>query len=559
LETIVDLPFISNTFTIRRFHAGVVGPGWQCPSHFHRSFELLHCWEGEVTEWLDDQPVSFKGGDWLLIPPGVKHKTLNGGSNHFTYLSLLFDTDETQLRKTLQSLTSFFVNKEQANLTKIPTYINLLDQFILQNLLGSNVNSSAGKLEIQLGFQSCILLILNELIPCIANNKEPLRSSDQKANLYEITVANQIEQWLIQSIHDPTFTITFISNQIGIHRNRILQLFSKVYGCSPKQYVSKKKLLFIKEQLMQTDRSMESIAFEFGFSSLSHFSRQFKRWTGQAPSVYRPKHGVKDAIRMTVKTEEYIYKQVDGAELAIRVYFPPDRDHGSRPAVVFYFGGGWQGGTIEQFAPHSEFLASQGFIAATPEYRIRSKHNTTPFESVEDAKDALHWIWLHSRELGIDPHRIAVAGGSAGGHLAACTAILQGGVSGSPAVHHIPKAVVLFNPVCDTSERGFGSERLGARKLELSPLHNVTEGLPPTIVFHGTADQTVPYDNAVEFVAKLQEHGNTSRLVSYEGRGHGFFNKGRSEGDRDYLDTRDRMHDFLKEMLHSVRGEGITR
>jgi len=243
-----------------------------------------------VTEWLDDQAVPFKGGDWLLIPPGVKHKTLNGSSNHFTYLSLLFDTDETQLRKTLQSLTAFFVNKELAELTKLPVYINMLDQFILQNLLGPKDNNSTSKLEIQLGFQSSILLILNELILCIADNKEPLRSSSQNANLYEITIANQIEEFLIQSIYDPTFTITFISNELGIHRNRVHQLFSKVYGCSPKQYVSKKKLLLVKEQLMQTERSIESIAFEFGFSSLSHFSRQFKRWTGQAPSAYQPKH-----------------------------------------------------------------------------------------------------------------------------------------------------------------------------------------------------------------------------------------------------------------------------
>jgi len=252
---------------------------------------------------------------------------------------------------------------------------------------------------------------------------------------------------------------------------------------------------------------------------------------------------------MTVQTEEYVYKQINGVELALRVYFPPDGKSGNHPAVVFYFGGGWQNGTIEQFAPQSEFLASRGFIAATPEYRVYAKHQTTPFASVEDAKDALHWIWQHGRELGIDPNRIAVAGGSAGGHLAACTAILPDEAFGSSMAQQIPKAMVLFNPVCDTSERGFGSEKLGDRKLELSPLHNVTNGVPPTIVFHGTADKTVPYGNAVEFAGKMQEYGNPCTLVPYEGRGHGFFNKGKSEGDQDYLDTRDRMYVFLKENL----------
>jgi acetyl esterase/lipase len=250
---------------------------------------------------------------------------------------------------------------------------------------------------------------------------------------------------------------------------------------------------------------------------------------------------------MTIETKDFIYKKVDNAELVIRFFFPQDLDpQEKRPAVIFFFGGGWEHGTIDRFAPQSRYAASHGFIAATPEYRIRSKHQTTPFESVEDAKDALDWVRRHSDELNIDAERIAVGGGSAGGHLAACTAMLKDRNYDRNEVFRIPKALVLFNPVCDTSENGYGHDRLGERKLELSPYHHITPGLPPSIIFHGTADKVVPYSNAVNFCTKMQLAGNDCTLITYEGRGHAFFSV---EGIIDHQDTLDRMFHFLKRVL----------
>ncbi len=250
---------------------------------------------------------------------------------------------------------------------------------------------------------------------------------------------------------------------------------------------------------------------------------------------------------MTIETKTVVYKKVNDAELVIRIYFPKNNNAGlKKPAVLFFFGGGWSGGTIEQFAPQSIFLASQNFVCCTPEYRVASRHHTTPFASVEDAKDAVYWVWQHSTQLGIDAARIAVSGGSAGAHLAACTAMLQSNEFDVGQIYKIPGAMVLFNPVCDTSENGFGRKLIGERSLEISPFHHIEENLPPTLIFHGTDDSIVPFASTAAFCARMKEFGNDCTLIAYPGRSHGFFNKPAGQDNEDYTDTLNRMHDFLK-------------
>ena len=81
--------------------------------------------------------------------------------------------------------------------------------------------------------------------------------------------------------------------------------------------------------------------------------------------------------------------------------------------IVYFFGGGWANGTPLQFYRECDYYSSKGMTAITVDYRIRSIDGTSPFESIEDAKDAMRWIRSHASELNIDPERIA-AGGCAG-------------------------------------------------------------------------------------------------------------------------------------------------
>lgn len=243
---------------------------------------------------------------------------------------------------------------------------------------------------------------------------------------------------------------------------------------------------------------------------------------------------------------EYIYKSIGEIQLKLKVYFPENwTREDRRSAIIFYFGGGWRGGKIDQFQPQCEYLASLGMVAVTPEYRVKSKHGTTPFQAVEDAGDALRWVFDHSEDLGIDRNRIAVGGGSAGAHLAACTAILRNHLRGSEEIWKIPKALVLFNPVTNTTEIGYGSNIIGDRAKDLSPVHHILPGLPPTIIFHGTADLTVPFKNSEDFCELMKKNGNECELIQYEGQAHGFFNM-REGQEKFYRDTIERTEQFLR-------------
>ncbi|MDF2662227.1 MAG: transcriptional regulator, AraC family protein, partial [Paenibacillus sp.] len=85
-------------------------------------------------------------------------------------------------------------------------------------------------------------------------------------------------------------TITELAGRLGMSRTQFTKIFAKVYGISPRQYVSQQKMNAAKLLLMNTDAPIGEIAERLGFASFNHFSRQFRRWSGQPPSYYRPKY-----------------------------------------------------------------------------------------------------------------------------------------------------------------------------------------------------------------------------------------------------------------------------
>ena len=124
------------------------------------------------------------------------------------------------------------------------------------------------------------------------------------------------------------------------------------------------------------------------------------------------------------------YKQVGQGDLSLHVFKPEKNWKGEKqPAIVYFYGGGWSLGTPLQFYRECAWYASKGMVAVSAEYRISYLHHTTPFESLEDAHDAIAWLRKHAEELNIDTSRIVAAGASAGGHLAAATGIIRSPIS----------------------------------------------------------------------------------------------------------------------------------
>jgi acetyl esterase/lipase len=229
-----------------------------------------------------------------------------------------------------------------------------------------------------------------------------------------------------------------------------------------------------------------------------------------------------------VDAEERVYKSTPQGELKLHIWSPKS-DGKDRPCIVFFFGGGWHSGTYRQFARQSEYLASRGMVAASAEYRIRKVHKTTPDVCVEDAKSAIRWVRAHAKELGIDSSKVIAAGGSAGGHLAAATALLPGfDADGDDlSISAIPNAMVLYNPGTNPSLSGRSVVRSKEGKditKAISPALFLDKKTPPAILFYGTED-TNGLAQGVEYSDKARELGLDVELWLASGQPHGFFNE----------------------------------
>lgn len=266
-------------------------------------------------------------------------------------------------------------------------------------------------------------------------------------------------------------------------------------------------------------------------------------------------------IHITAQTivadKQIQYKVINGDSLHLHV-FEPETSKKQTAAIVFFFGGGWSNGSPKQFYQQSNYLASRGILAVCAEYRINKKHGTTPFESVEDGKSAIRWLRQHAKELNIDPNKIVAAGGSAGGHIALCTALIIGFENSNEAIiSSMPNAVIAYNPVLDTTEKGYGAKKVTGRETEISPCHQVKKNMPPMLVFHGKEDKTVPYENAVRFNSLMQLAGNTSKLISYDNVGHGFFNGNffRKNNDNTYFNKTMYETDLFLKKMNYIKGK----
>lgn len=232
---------------------------------------------------------------------------------------------------------------------------------------------------------------------------------------------------------------------------------------------------------------------------------------------------------VAVKHEDRIYKTTPQGELKLHFALPTDwKPTDKRPAIVFFFGGGWKSGSYVQFIAQNDYFASRGMVAASADYRIESIHHTTPDKCVEDAKSAVRYLRQHASELGIDPNKVVASGGSAGGHIAACTALVDAfdAESDDKSISAKPNAMVLFNPALNIDE--LAAQRNASaddktRAEAITPNRFINAGVPPAIMFFGADDALI--QGAHGYLAKAKPLGLRAELWVAGGQAHGFFNR----------------------------------
>lgn len=229
-----------------------------------------------------------------------------------------------------------------------------------------------------------------------------------------------------------------------------------------------------------------------------------------------------------------VYKNADGIDLHINIFFPDNYDKkGKLPMIVYFFGGAFIHGSPTQYTEHCKYFASRGMVAATADYRVISRNNCTAIECVKDAKSCMRWLRKNADSLGIDANKIIMGGGSAGGFLCVASAMNNPEFeenTDDKSISCVPDAMVLINPVVNSEEFEFRIKKFPGKAEEINPLKHITSGLPPAIVFHGTDDDMSAFKFIEEFTEAYKKAGNEIQLHAYEGQKHGFAQRNKNDG-----------------------------
>ncbi|HEX4414632.1 MAG TPA: alpha/beta hydrolase [Lacipirellulaceae bacterium] len=232
------------------------------------------------------------------------------------------------------------------------------------------------------------------------------------------------------------------------------------------------------------------------------------------------------------------YSNPDNQHLQLNIASP--RGDGPFPAVLCIHGGGFRAGTRDGYDGLIKKLAEHGYVAATVTYRLAPKYQFPA--AVFDVKAAVRWMRANAREYKIDPDRIGVTGGSAGGHLAQFLGVtadqkqFEGDGGNLDQSSRVACVVNFYGPSDFTKSYGksvdaaevlplfLGGDVEHARKrhIEASPLYWVTPDAAPTLCVHGTKDNYVAFEQAEWIVERLKAAGVEAELLKMEGAGHGF-------------------------------------
>ncbi len=275
----------------------------------------------------------------------------------------------------------------------------------------------------------------------------------------------------------------------------------------------------------------------FGNDINSNSNKQLQQQRTKIPKISYTLSG-KELMSLS---EKILYKKTPQEDMYLYLLRPDRKTKKALPAIIYFTGGGWVNGNVDSQIANAAWFRDHGIVGITADYRVKSRHGTTPLECIHDAKSAVRYVRAHAKELGINPEKIIVAGGSAGGHIAACTSISEGDEPGEDlTISSKGNALVLHNPVLG---KGFGMEFFKEHP-EFSPILHVNKGWPPTIISCGTADKTTPFAVAQKFTQLMTLSGNVCELIPVKDADHSC---DWPVSNPNFLPTLTRMTNFLVE------------
>lgn len=278
-------PDLQAAFHIFAAHWRKVNQDWQYPVHTHPMFEINVVLSGEQHMSVANKSYVQQSGDILFIRPGVEHSSLGSKSSHdMTYYCLHFDIDDLTLRRALLTIDAVSLSGDTPELRAIRS---ALDVIINSSILSESNDTHRNRL-ITL---HASLQLLTALSGWVLSEMPLIAVTEATENT--VALANAIEGLLQESVSTAAVTgergdgIERIAAKLGYSTTHCNRAFHQIYGMSPRQYLSRLIIRHAKLLLMDNTLSVERIAHQLGYRDVSHFSKQFKRWTGLPPMGYR--------------------------------------------------------------------------------------------------------------------------------------------------------------------------------------------------------------------------------------------------------------------------------
>jgi acetyl esterase/lipase len=267
------------------------------------------------------------------------------------------------------------------------------------------------------------------------------------------------------------------------------------------------------------------------------------------------KSGALTLVKPLAKVPEGVEASMDfeygkGGKTPLRLdLFKPKEIKRPVPGLIFVHGGGWSRGTRKNYDYYCEHFAKNGYVAATIEYRLSGE---APFPAaIQDVKCAIRWMRTNAAKLGVDPQKIGLAGGSAGGHLVLLAAysntddpLLEGNGGNAGVSSRVQAVIDLYGLIELHGRRSRAGFKFVGRKTsdadpvvtfmggktsdeepelyaKASPIAHLTKDAPPTLILHGTVDELVNVRQSDELAARLGELGVPYLYDRQDGWNHG--------------------------------------
>lgn len=288
------LPDMDSTFQIFAAHLRTVTSEWSYPRHSHPLFEVNLLLAGSQEMIVNGQRYVQAPGDLLLLRPEDVHESRALGAERMTYYCLHFNVDDRVLRELL-CRDEDFLHGGQSELAR--TIRPSLDK-----LIGLTSGGAGIKLADKMRTLSAVFELFAGLSEGLAENGVS-GVSGSRMNRVAAEIAAGLEKCVEEpasweagdgegdaddAIADKTReTVAAVTAGLGYSASSCNRMFRSVYGMSPRQYLSALKLKKAKLLLMEPELSVEAVSIRLGYKDIAHFSRQFKRWTGESPGKFR--------------------------------------------------------------------------------------------------------------------------------------------------------------------------------------------------------------------------------------------------------------------------------